>query len=90
VWVAIGAVQRQLGSVDDSSSSFDEALRILDRIRADNPGIDLTSRMLQLTRSRGNTCSTPEELNEAVLFFTSNMDEEEASETGAGATAPLA
>jgi tetratricopeptide (TPR) repeat protein len=90
VWVAIGAAQRQLGSAEDSISSFEEAHRVLDRIRATNRRLDVVSKMAQLTRSRGNTLSTPEELNEAVSFFTSNNDDEEEREAGRVTIAPTA
>jgi tetratricopeptide (TPR) repeat protein len=95
VWVAIGAAQRHLGCSDDSISSFREALRVLECIRTSSPGMNVASKMARLTRSRGNMCCTPQELNEAVSFFASVVDEsgdEEASEaeTTTSTVAPAA
>jgi hypothetical protein len=40
-----------------------------------NAGLDIVLKMDQLCRSQGNTCSTPEELNEALSFFASIVKE---------------
>jgi tetratricopeptide (TPR) repeat protein len=88
LWMAIGTVQRHLGNREDSDSSFEEAARILLRLRTAVHGLDLVKMMARLSRCRGNRCITPDDLNEAIAFFGAVMEvEEDSSVDGEIATA---
>lgn len=90
LWMTIGAVQRHLGNVEDSDSSFEEAARILFRLRAAVRGLDVVDMMARLSRCRGNMCVTPEDLNEAISFFGTVVDENEDNDVEGEITTALA
>jgi tetratricopeptide (TPR) repeat protein len=87
VWMAIGSVQRHLGNIEDSDSSFEEAARILLRLRIAVPNLDVVRMMARLSRCRGNMCVTPDELNEAISFFGTALDENQDGVEGEVTTA---
>jgi tetratricopeptide (TPR) repeat protein len=87
LWMAIGTVQLHLGNREDSDSSFDEAARILLRLRIALQDLDVVKMMARLSRCRGNMCVTPDDLNDAIAFFGALMEENEDGVEGEITTA---